>query len=250
MPEAPSQEHFDRQYERRAFFAPNDVAFVIYDPETWRQTKEWARRAARIADFGAGGGTLLGNIAKETDAELVAVEFSQSAQELLRARVPGATVLGEDVAHTSLETDSIDLVVSAMTIEHVEEAPFLKEVRRVLRDNGHFLVTTVMRSPRAWYFYRDGNGRPVLEPTHRREYASSEEFLKILDASGFRALSVRTPRIRYPLVDPLIKLCFGHGRGGAWRRWPATRAGEGLRKLLRVPIPGYRAIEALCIKKT
>jgi 2-polyprenyl-3-methyl-5-hydroxy-6-metoxy-1,4-benzoquinol methylase len=244
-----SQQHFDTQYGRTAFFSPRDVQFALYDKAMWRETKPFLKASRIITDLGAGGGTLLYNIAKITDAELIAVDFSSTVIPQLKEIVPRARILTENVTKTSLGTASCDFVVSTMTIEHVDDRAFIKECGRILSKGGHLLVTSVMKKQGARYFYKDKNGESVLEPSHLREYSSSEDLESLLENNGFCILRTATPRIKFPLLDPLIKFIFAGIGSYRWNRLLTSPIVEFLRLLTRVPIPGYYAIEIFARKE-
>jgi len=241
--------HFETQYRNKGFFSPKDIQFAIYDKEIWDFAKKILLDSRMVVDLGSGGGTVLYNISKVTAASLTGVDFSDVAATYLKKIVPQATILKEDVTETSLGNGAFDFVVSTMTIEHVDDDKFLKEVVRILKSGGYFFVTTILRTNNAWYFYKDRQGRSVLEPTHLREYSSLDSFLKLLDRYGFTILKAKTPRIKFPLVDPFLKLIFGFFCNEFWNTLPATKPIEFLRKMSRVPIPGYYAIEVIAQKQ-
>lgn len=240
--------HFDKQYTQDAFFVPRDIRFVIYNRDIWDFFKTILEKSQRIADFGAGGGTLLFNVAAVTEAELIAVEFSDSALQQLKKVVPRAVIYKEDVVKTTLTDGCLDTVLSVMTIEHVDDHALLREIQRVLKTGGYALITTVLKGPRAWYFYRGADGSPRLEPTHLREYASQGEFAGLLESHNFRIIKSTATKIKFPLLDPIFKPIFRLTRSNFWHNLPASRLFEALRKFLRVPIPGYYALEVVAQK--
>ena len=241
--------HFETQYGNKGFFSPKDIQFTIYDKEIWDFVKKILLDSRTVVDLGSGGGTVLYNISKVTTARLTGVDFSDVAATYLKRIVPQATILKEDVTETSLGNGTFDFVVSTMTIEHVDDDKFLKEVVGILKNGDYFFVTTILRTNNAWYFYKDRQGRSVLEPTHLREYSSLDSFLKLLDRYGFTILKAKTPRIKFPLVGPFLKLIFGFFCNEFWNTLPATKPIEFLRKISRVPIPGYYAIEVIAQKQ-
>ena len=242
------KKYFKSQYNK-TFYAPRDIQFVVYDKEIWAYVKKLLRRAKNVVDLGAGGGTLLYNVSKATNAELIAIDMTEEAMSMLQKRVPRAKVLTEDILATSLGNKSCDFCLSTMTIEHVDDNKFLKEVFRILQPNGYFLVTSVLKTDNAWYFYKDKKGNSVLEPSHLREYSSIEQFKNLLDSNGFKVLIVKTPRVKFPLIDPLLKLLFRLFNNNFWGELPTTKAGEFLRKMFMVPVPGYYGIEVVAQRK-
>jgi len=244
-----TRQHFEAQYRRNAFFSPRDIRFGIYDPEIWEACVPFLKESGVVVDLGAGGGTFLLNAARVTTARLIGVDLSETALELLMTCVPQAQVRREDVTRTTLADGTADFLASIMTIEHVDDAALIREARRLLKPGGHLLLTSVLRSRRAWYFYRSAQGECVLEPTHLREYPSAENFLGLLPRGEFDVLMAREPAIAYPLIDPLIKCLFRHGGGQRVRRWLSGTCMEKIRLATRIPVPGYRAIEVLCAKR-
>ena len=76
----------------------------------------------------------------------------------------GITYLGGDVTRTSLPSKSANVVTSFETIEHLQDdVAFIKEVRRLLKPNGIFIMSTPNRE------FSTGSN-----PYHVREYTSSE----------------------------------------------------------------------------
>ncbi len=244
-----ARQHFETQYRRNAFFSPRDIRFGIYDPGIWEACVPLLKKSGVVVDLGAGGGTFLLNAARVTKARLIGVDLSEAALGLFAACVPQAEAKREDVTRTTLADGSADFVASIMTIEHVDDAALVREAHRLLRPGGHLLLTSVLRSRRAWYFYRSRQGECVLEPTHLREYPSAENFLSLLPRGEFDVLMAREPVLAYPLIDPLIKCFFRHSGGQRVRRWLSGTCMEKIRLWTRVPVPGYRAIEVLCVKR-
>jgi len=244
-----ARRHFEAQYRKNAFFSPRDIRFVVYDSKIWGACAAPLKKSRLVVDLGVGGGTFLYNVARLTEARLIGVDLSETALGLAAECVPKAEVQREDVTHTSLADDSADFVASTMTIEHVDDAALIQEAYRILKPGGHLLLTSVLRSPGAWYFYRSPEGECVLEPTHLREYASRGNFCDILSSDRFEIIMAHTPSIAFPLIDPLLKLLFHHTSGGRVRRWLSGPCMEKIRLGTRLPIPGYRAIEVLCVKR-
>jgi len=229
-----ARRHFEAQYRRNAFFSPRDIRFAVYDPELWEACVPLLRESRVVADLGAGGGTFLYNAGRVTSARLIGVDLSETALALFAECVPQA------------ETD---FVASTMTIEHVDDAALVREACRILRPGGHLLLTSVLRGRGAWYFYRTPQGKRALEPTHQREYPTPESFLGLLSTDDFDVLMVRAASITYPLTDPLIKCLFRHSAGERVRQWLAGPCIEKIRLWTRIPVPGYRAIEVLAVKR-
>jgi SAM-dependent methyltransferase len=126
-----------------------------------------------------------------------------------------------------------------MVLEHVpDERAYLDEIHRVLRRGGVAYLTTVLKRPWAWYF-RKRDGESVLDVSHLREYTSADDVRSLLEGARFRILALERGQLWFPLLDPLL-FRVGH-------RVPALRRRKSLLRVLRavrVPIPGYYALEA------
>jgi SAM-dependent methyltransferase len=115
------------------------------------------------------GSAELGRAAKH----VVGVDVDESAIAYARSRYAGGNVEFEvmDVSALRLGDASFDVVVSFETIEHLaDRSAFLREVTRVLRTSGTFVVSTP-NVPRT-------TERPD-NPFHRVEY-SREDFERLL----------------------------------------------------------------------
>lgn len=243
-----TKEHFERQWSN-TFYPPKDVQFSIYSERIWAFAKGLIKNSKVVVDLGAGGGTLLYNVQKITKAKLVAVDFSDTALSQLKRMVPRAIILKENVTATSLSDESFDFCLSTMVIEHVDEHKFLREIHRILQPRKYLLISSVLRTKNAWYFYKNKEGKSVLEPTHLREYTSPKEFTEMLTKNGFRVLEVETSRIRFPLVDPFLKTVNRSLKSDFWAKFCTSKPIEFLRKITRIPIPGYYAIEVVTQKE-
>lgn len=245
-----TQEHFDCEYTK-TFDPPKDVSFIFYNKKTWEKVRSLIPCVKICADFGCGGGTLLYNIAlvsKDHSVKLIGIDFSIIAIRQAKNLVPLADFLYTDIFEAPLRPCSCDLILSTMTIEHVDDRAFLREVRSVLRPSGYFVVTSVLKTSFGWYYLKNDNGESVLELSHLREYRSEAEFRKLLENEGFKVLLCETARIRFPVIDPIFKFLMNKTGWSFLRHTTSSTIGNFLRKLTRFPVPGYYAIEAVCQK--
>ena len=98
----------------------------------------------RVLEVGCGWGELAEWIARETGAEVVAVDLSPRMVELARERGIDATVA--DVQALPFADGKFDLVVAAWMLYHVPDLDRgLAEIARVLRPGGTFVASTNSR---------------------------------------------------------------------------------------------------------
>ena len=213
----------------------------------WKLCLKYLKESDLVADYGSGGGTLLYNLAKFANARVIGIEKAESAIMQSKSLNPQLDVIRGDILNTPFKSESIDFIFSTMTIEHVDDKKFSEEVFRTLRSGGYFLVTSVIKSKNAWYFYKNTAGETVLEPSHLKEYKSIQEFENILKPIGFSIVKSSAPRIRFPLLDPLFKLIIKYAKIKNLIGWKSI---EFLRLLTKIPIPGYFSVEVLAKKKS
>ena len=103
-----------------------------------------AAAPGRVLEVGCGWGELAEWIARETGAEVVAVDLSPRMVELASERGIDASVA--DVQNLPFADGSFDLVVAAWMLYHVPDLERgLSEVARVLRPGGTFVAATNSR---------------------------------------------------------------------------------------------------------
>ena len=227
--------------------SPRNISFFIYDNSMWKLCLKYLNESDLVADYGSGGGTLLYNIDKFSNARLIGIEKTEQAIMQTKSLIPQVNIIRGDILNTPFKSESIDFIFSTMVIEHVDDKKFSEEVFRTLKSGGYFFVTSVIKSKNAWYFYKNTAGKTVLEPSHLKEYKSIQEFENILKPLSFTIVKSSAPRIFYPLLDPLLKLVIKFTKIKNLIGW---RSIEFLRLLTKVPIPGYFAVEVLAKKKS
>ncbi|MFN2628007.1 MAG: class I SAM-dependent methyltransferase [Gaiellaceae bacterium] len=120
-----------------------------------------------VLDAGCGAGYGSAQLAA-TAARVVGVDVDPGAIGYARSRyrAPNLEFAVMDVTSLRFDDDSFDVVCSFETIEHIRDREaFLREVARVLRSDGAFLVST----PQA----RQTTARPD-NPFHHVEYARAD----------------------------------------------------------------------------
>jgi SAM-dependent methyltransferase len=203
-----------------------------------------------IADLGCGDGWLVWALVDQYLAGDVIYAVDLSPERVRRAvtidaRVQGVVADATDVR--SLPDASIDGIIVSQVIEHLaDDRMLVPEIARLLRPGGWWYVGSILRGPRAWWIYRGPTGRR-LDPTHEREYASTEAFAAALDHPELEIETLATRPVRFPVID------LGLRGAAAARLLKPERLGSiygdrpRLAQLRRVRVraPGYHVIEAV-----
>ncbi len=115
---------------------------------------------------------------------------SQIVGQIRRRRSNVRGIVYDDMTHSALKEGAFGCVVAVEVLEHVEDdVGFIREVRRVLRDGGVFLMTTP-----------NGDAVKNTNPDHKRHYTRAQ--LQSLLGSHFEAV-----RVEYAVA------------GGQFRSW-------------------------------
>jgi SAM-dependent methyltransferase len=178
---------------------------------------------------------------------VIALDISQVRIARAARAVPSARFAVSSALSVPMSSASVDFVFSDQVIEHVpDDSAMAREILRVLKPGGTAYVGSVMKRPWAWYIYRvDGNWR--LDPTHLREYLSTDEYRSVFTQAGLEVRAVYTLPVSYrssDLVLRVLKVAFG---------WDGDRCTElnqhnpvlRLLKRLSIRIPGYYFCYAL-----
>lgn len=201
----------------------------------------------RVVDVGCGDGQLVWSLlhsgALPGSADVVGVDISPIRVQRFKELTGRDALLADGQDLGVLPTGSADFCISTMVMEHVpSEQAYARELARIVRPGGRLYLTTVLRKRGAWYFRKAPDGRRVLDPTHLREYASTEPVIEILVAAGFKVIDFGLERLRFPVAHPIV------------RSWNAIAPIRNVQQLflrrpwsslerLSLPIPRYRAIE-------
>ncbi len=128
-------------------------------------------RGKRVLDIACGEGYGAAALAKAGSVSVTGVDIANDVCEHARCKY-GLDARAGDAQAMPLEDQSIDLVVSFETIEHVDSpATFLGECARVLVPHGTLIVSTPNRP-----VYSGEGGQ---NPFHRREF-DEREFIELL----------------------------------------------------------------------
>ena len=226
------------QYAQRGQFYTEEIPPLLMD---FLDNTPWGN----CLDLGCGDGALLhalnnnGYFAGKT---IYAVDQSQHRLDLVRQISNDIVCSQGDVCDTQIPDGSIDFLISTQVIEHVSsDADMVKEIRRVLAQNGTVYLSTVFKKWYGWYFYRC-NGKWTLDPTHLREYTHDEQLLDIFKEYDFEILATKKTLDGRPLMDSVLR------RVGAGNKVYGNLLLKRLRSV-SVPLPGYYIWEIVGRKK-
>lgn len=155
----------------------------------YRQTGKPVKHL-RILEIGFGSGEVLFSF--PNDCELYGVEISPSAIEVARQRAKQKNYARyefslSETEELAFEEGSFDLVVASHVIEHVpDDAKFLKEVRRVLRQDGVAIILIPINEE-------------FDDPRHLHRY-TAVGFLKLIEEHGFKSPFHLENELLYNLV--------------------------------------------------
>jgi 2-polyprenyl-3-methyl-5-hydroxy-6-metoxy-1,4-benzoquinol methylase len=207
----------------------------------------------RVADLGCGDGRILFALHKKgvlkDVGEIVGIDISERRIGRLKSNLPFVRGIVSDALNIKeLLSHSFDFVICSQLIEHVEDDDALVlEIRRLLRNGGMAYLSSVVKKRYGVYFYfKDGSFK--LDPTHVREYSSTNEFVGVVASKGFEVIRVKTRQAMFPLLDLIIRLLvkFGHIKPNSnfFQRHKVL----GKVRQLKAPIVGYKIIEVLARK--
>lgn len=206
-----------------------------------------------LVDLGAGDGTLLYALDRAglLGDEAVAVDLSAERVALAETVSPVVRGLVADATAVPLADGTADAVVLSQLIEHVpDERKLVDEAARLLRPGGWLYASSVIRGRRAWWIYR-AQGRWQVDPTHVREYPSEDAFAAALEHPDLVREELRSEPLRFPALDlaaraaALVRLTRFERLPTLYRDHPRLTAA----RRVRVPVPGYRWVEAVSVKR-
>ena len=200
---------------------------------------------ATLIDVGCGDGSLLHALVQRghlSNKSVYALDVAPERLKIVREINEDLNCVIGSACDMPLADKSIDIFVSNQVIEHVpDDEAMVREIRRILADDGTVYLSTVFKKPYGWYFYRNG-GRWVLDPTHLREYSRDNQLLDFFQKYDFTILANKKTMDGRPVIDSIIR------RLGGGRQVYGNRFLKFLRNF-KVPIPGYYNWEIVCKKK-
>ena len=198
-----------------------------------------------ILDIGCGDGALLfalNNLGLLDGRKVTAIDIDP--ERLERLKKISATILpivGDACNMNMIEESSFDFVISTQVIEHVsDDRMMLNEISRVMKPRAVLFLSTVLKSPNAWYRYRN-EGKWVLDPTHKREYTSERQLLTEMVVCGLEIVESSKTIVRRSIAEALLK-----------RIGRVDITGSAFLRMLtkgKIPVVGYYEWEIVATKK-
>ncbi len=99
-----------------------------------------------------------------------------------------------------------DFITCTQVIEHIEDEDIaIDNLSRALKRGGILYLTTVYKKWYGWYFYKNSEGKWVIDPTHVREYTSDDQLLPKLASNGLKIIKEEKKLFWFPITDFILK---------------------------------------------
>jgi SAM-dependent methyltransferase len=213
---------FDRALQRQRLAraigaAPADFLIAYAVEELLLRLAAVTRRFDRIADIGTPGPQLAAHLAQANAQSIV---FRQSPLPALTGVSPVLGFVGDEEA-LAVRQESVDLAVSALTLQNVNDLPgALLQVRRILKPDGLFLaalaggrsLTELRTSLAAAEAEIDGGASPHIAP-----FADIRDLGALMQRAGFAlpVVDLESVTVRYASMFALIADLRAMGAGNA-----------------------------------
>jgi len=243
---------FENYSEKQIHFLDSEIPTLL--EKTFKDLKEIS-----VIDLGCGEGQLLHSLIKHgllKDAEnVIGVDLSKTRCNRFKKNVKIADVICSDVCNVpQLKSKSFDFAICTQVIEHItEEELLLKEINRLLKNDGLLYISSVIKKWYGIYVYMN-NGKIRLDPTHVKEYSSEDDFTNLLRKTGFQIIEIEITPVKYSLLDLLIRMfirlsLISPDGSIANIYGMVPKRMRKFRNMISIPIIGYYIIEVLCKKQ-
>jgi ubiquinone/menaquinone biosynthesis C-methylase UbiE len=140
-----SETKYDKWHQEMSSKEQEDVLSLPWYNTVYKLLPDLSGK--RILEVGCGRGVFSNYLKnKYPSAQIIAVDFSESAIAIAKQKFGGMDGLNFQVANAEnlpFVSNSFDYYVSCETLEHVlDPAKMILEIKRVLRADGKFIVTT------------------------------------------------------------------------------------------------------------
>ena len=158
---------------------------------------------SRILELGSGPVGVVGFLSGQ---EKVAVDplntYYSSDQRLTELRSPDVSYIAAGGENVPLETGQYDLVIMENCIDHTKDPDaIMREIRRLLRDDGILYLTVNGRS-RPGYFMHRLLAKLALDPGHPHTYTSAR-FQDMIRSFGFDILELQAASWKEAWIEDL-----------------------------------------------
>ncbi len=158
----------------------------------------------RILEVGAGGGYLSEALRKRGFDRVLATDFNPEGMRVVRRRFPRLQVAATDASRLAVASDSVDVVISVETVEHLlDPARHFREVARVLKPGGSYLIRTPNRLASAIYYW--WVGRYDMDIWHPSVF-DARELQKALETLHFSVEHLAPPALPPSQIEKLPRL--------------------------------------------
>lgn len=208
-----------------------------------------------LADLGCGDGALLvalyhkGHLKRAR--RVIGIDLSPERIKRLRSCSRFEAICSDVSRVPDITDNSINFIICTQVIEHVPDDRILaQEMYRQLQSGGTAYVASVVKKWYGWFYYRTKHGKWACDPTHEREYASKEQFESLIQKAGFEIRETKMTLYKLSVVEFFIRriairIFTMNDINSFFIRHGYLNA---LRKLLKIPVPGYYIIETIAQK--
>lgn len=208
-----------------------------------------------VLDIGCGDGTTLIHLKNRfPNANLTGVDLSPERISRLNEHIAGITTCVGDANNLAqLHGNNYDLIISSQVIEHVaSDDKMLQEIHKLIAKTGTIYISSVVKKWYGWWIYKC-QGKITCDPTHVREYGSSQEFKELIERNGFQILKLKAtpymPSFFHFFIRALVRkrIIKQLSINKAFLKYP--RFFNFLHKAFSVWAPGYFIIEVIATPK-
>jgi len=185
---------------------------------------------------------------------IVGVDISPTRVRRFVQNINGSIGIVSDACKVEeLDDGSFDIIICSQLIEHVNnDYELLKEIHRLLREDGLAYISSVIRRPYAFWFYRH-DGKFWLDPTHIREYSSKKDFLRLLERYELIPRKIHCSKVKYSITDLVMRAFIIVGLYNpetAQNAFVRHKYLARFRKAFKFPVLGYDQIEVIASVRT
>ncbi|KKQ90039.1 MAG: Transcriptional regulator [Berkelbacteria bacterium GW2011_GWA2_38_9] len=240
------------KYSTESIHFLNDTPLPAVLEFKLKETRQ-KKPAISLLDLGSGDGAWIHSMLKRNlinfeHDQITASDLSVDRLNATKQFLPQVKTVQSDACHIdALPDKQFDVILCTMLIEHVDDdRELLKEIRRLLKDDGWAYVTTVVKKWYGLYIYRN-NGHIVLDPTHVREYPSLKKFVQLEENAGFKINRYKQLIYKFQLSDLFFRLLVKLKilKPKSLRTIYMKNPWKTIRNLFRIPILGFYVAETI-----